>query len=158
MDCKRVRVELGEYAMGGLSGPRRSAIACHLSDCACCREALVEELDLQAVAREALVFDGVAYGYAALEARMRAMEPLARVLVILPKLRHIGAVPRFAVAGLLLLFFAGLPYAARHSRALYSACKAPMQAHARLAELEFPEIYEAVYAKPEFAQDKNDIA
>lgn len=148
MDCQRVRIELAEYAAGQCTTARGEVLEAHIAVCLACERALAEERLLQQLAEESLGFSGRAYPFAALRARMHQRAPLERVLVILPKLRRIGATPRFAVALVLLVCFGGVAYAARYSRDLYVACKNPILAQREFINEEFPEIYDAVYADP----------
>lgn len=148
MDCQRVRTELGELAAGQTSPARRATLEAHMADCEACRAALAEEEAMRACFVDTVAYRGPVYSYAALRARMAAIEPLQEVLVLLPRLQKIGAVPRFAVAMTLLCCLGGLTYATRNARGLYAVCKEPVMEQRFAIGREFPEIYKSLYVTP----------
>jgi len=154
MDCQRVRTELAELAAGQAAAHRVRVLEAHVDTCPACAQALEEEHLLRTLAGGALAYTGPTYTYQNLRARMHQLEPLERVMVILPKLRRIGATPRFAVALILLVGFGGIGYAARNTRDLYLACKNPILAQREFVDENFPEIYDTVYANPKDTNPK----
>lgn len=148
MDCQRVRMELGELAARQVTPARRDTLHAHVVECPACFSALAEEEFLKTSASDALAYTGPVYSYAKLRARMVTIEPLQNVLVLLPKLQKIGAIPSFAIAVVLLVGFGGLTYATRHARGLYAVCKEPVMEQRFAIGREFPEIYKTLYVKP----------
>lgn len=154
MDCQRVRIELGEHALGTTPAPRAVALDQHLHTCAACRTAYEEEMALLTVAAKSMKFRGRGYTFAQLRARMAVVEPLDRVLVLLPKLQKIGRIPRYMAAMGLLVFYGGFSYAARNAGELYAVCRQDPFLEERYAMgQEFPEIYKTLYVDPTKGND-----
>ena len=128
MDCRNIRRALPALTDGDLRPAVESEVRGHLK---CCPECAAEwELtrELLALGSEALTYEGAPLVFDALRARMATIEPLEEVLRYqLPKLRIPGAVPRFATAMVLLALLAGVPYAFRHTRQVYTAVQSPFE-------------------------------
>lgn len=149
MDCQRVRIELAELVAGQVAAAQAMRIQAHVAGCPGCARALAREEALRSLVQDALQAPEPSYSFAELKRKMHLREPMERVLVILPKLRHIGVMPSYAVALALLVCFGGIGYAARFSRDLYGACKNPIEAQRAFVSKEFPEIYDTIYVTPE---------
>ena len=128
MDCRNIRRTLPGLADGDLRPAAEDEVRSHLESCPECAaewESLQEFLE---TGGEALAYAGPAMSFDSLRARMVAIEPLEEVLRYqLPKLRIPGAVPRFATAMVLLALLAGVPYAFRHTRQVYTAVQSPFE-------------------------------
>jgi anti-sigma factor RsiW len=128
MDCRNIRRALPGLADGDLRPAVESEVRGHLACCPECAAEWESTRELMALGGEALAYRGAPLAFNALHARMAAIEPLEEVLRYqLPKLRIPGAVPRFATAMVLLAVLAGVPYALRHTRQVYTAVQSPFE-------------------------------
>lgn len=134
--------------MGELNAAHAAALAAHVAACPACAAAAEEEAALRGLCGEALAYRGPTYSFAQLQRRMRAIEPLQEVLVLLPKLQKIGATPRFAIAMALLVWFGGFIYATRNAKGLYAACKDPVMEQRFQIGRQLPDVYKTLYVKP----------
>lgn len=126
MECRSVSRNLTALLDGDLRPARTREIQQHLETCPACAAEHAEMAEFIHASRDAITYRGTPMTFASLRPRMAAIEPLEQVLRYqLPKLRIPGAVPRFAVAMLLLAVLAGVPYAFRHSRQVYTAARTP---------------------------------
>lgn len=126
MECRRIRRTLPALLDGDLRpGPARE-VRDHLKACPDCSAELEAVRELLRLGGDAITYRGAPLSFAALRSRMAAIEPLDQVIRYqLPPLRIPGAVPRFAVAMVLLVVAAGLPYALRNTRTVYVSVKSP---------------------------------
>lgn len=128
MECRSIRRNLPALLDGDLRAEPEQSIRRHLDACPACALALEEFQAFLAESDAALAYAGEALSFAALRPHMATVEPLERVVRYqLPKLRIPGAVPRFAVAMLLLVVLAGIPYAFRHTRQVYTSVRTPFE-------------------------------
>lgn len=128
MECRNIRRNLPALLDGDLRPEPRREIQRHLESCPDCTAELGELQELLRVGDDALAYPGAPLRFEALRTRMAAIEPLDHVVRYqLPELRIPGAVPRFTVAMLLLAVLAGVPYAFRHTRQVYTAVRTPFE-------------------------------
>ena len=128
MDCRNIRRALPGLADGDLRPAVESEVRGHLACCPECAAEWESTREFLALGGEALAYEGAPLSFDALRARMAAIEPLEEVLRYqLPKLQIPGAVPRFATAMVLLAILAGVPYAFRHTRQVYTAVQSPFE-------------------------------
>lgn len=126
MECRQIRRALPALLDGDLRpGPERE-VRDHLEVCPDCIAAYAELREFLSASDRALTYGGAPLRFEALRARMATIEPLDQVIRYqLPKLKIPGAVPRFAVAMVLLVVMAGFPYAFRNSRKVYASVRTP---------------------------------
>jgi len=128
MECRNIRRNLPALLDGDLRPEPARAVRLHLDACPGCAAELLDLQEFLRTSDEALVYQGAPLRFDALRARMAAIEPIDQVVRYqLPKLRIPGAVPRFAVAMLLLAVLAGVPYAFRNTRQVYTAVRTPFE-------------------------------
>lgn len=121
MDCRQIQTRFTGYVDGDLRPAERRLVEKHVADCEPCRTELAAMRAFLSDCHEFLVYDGPAYSFESLCARMAAIEPLDEVIAFLPKLRINGFVPRFAVAMTMLMLISGMPQTLRNSRHVYHA-------------------------------------
>lgn len=126
MECRDICRTLPALMDGDLRPGPEAEVHRHLETCPGCLaewEALRADM---ALADAALAYRGVPLSFDGLRARMAAIEPLEEVLRYrLPKLKIPGTAPRFVAAMGLLVLLAGVPYALRHTRQVYTSVKTP---------------------------------
>ena len=126
MECRSIRRTLPALIDGDLRPEPEDVVRRHLNSCPACAAEYAELQDVMGISGDALAYRGDPLSFSALRARMATVEPLEQVLRYqLPKLRIPGAAPRFAVAMLLLAVLAGVPYAFRHTRQVYTSVRTP---------------------------------
>jgi len=128
MECRSIRRNLPALLDGDLRAEPERAVRRHLDACPACTCALEELQAFLAESDSALAYSGEALSFNAIRVEMAMIEPIDRIVRYqLPKLHIPGAVPRFAVAMLLLAVLAGVPYAFRHTRQVYTAVRTPFE-------------------------------
>ena len=128
MECRNIRRSLPALVDGDLRPEPARELQQHLDSCPDCAAELHELQEFLRAGDEALAYSGAPLRFEGIRARMATIAPLDQVVRYqLPKLRIPGAVPRFAVAMLLLAVLAGVPYAFRHTRQVYTAVRTPFE-------------------------------
>lgn len=125
LECRYIRSKFTGYVDGDLYPAERRMVDSHVAECSACRAELAETRHFLRMCHEFLVCPAPAYSFEALRQRMAAIEPLQEVVAFLPKLRINAAIPRFAVAMLLMLIVGGAPFTLRNTRHLYSMMRSP---------------------------------
>ena len=157
MECRDIRRSLPALLDGDLRPAPEAEVRRHLDACPECAAEYRLFCDDLRLADDSLAYPGAKLSFDRLRARMATIEPLEDVLRYrLPKLRIPGTAPRFVTAMILLVFLAGVPYAFRHTRHVYTAVKSPFARQeatllAALDENRFP-------GDPAPADDRLDIS
>ena len=103
MHCRQIQSKFAGYVDGDLHAVERQLIQEHIGRCTECEAAFDEFRLFLGEIEEFLVHPGPAYSFEALCVRMAQIEPLEEIVAFLPKLKVQRAVPRFAVAMLVLV-------------------------------------------------------
>lgn len=155
MDCRSMQSRCAAYLDGDLPPGARMEAERHLASCDECREALESLRDFDAACREALAFPGAPYAFSALRKRMAEIVPLDEVTAFLPHLKIQGAIPRFAVAVLMLMLTGGASGALRHCHVVYTAARQPFLTLAEQCEDSYQDHLDETYRKT--MQRKMDV-
>ncbi len=145
MDCRRMQRKFVAYLDGDLSPGARTAAEQHLASCLECREALESLRAFDAECRDALAYPETPYPFAALRARMAEIVPLDEVRAFLPHLKVQGAIPRFAVALMLMMITGGAAGAVRYCHAAYTVARQPFVSRTEQVEDDYQERLDAEY-------------
>ena len=148
MNCRAIQSRIADLADGHLSPGNRRWVEDHLQACPACREEQVDVEAFLAECREALAYSGPTYSFAALKARMDAIQPLEEVMLFVPKLRTQNGFARFAVAMVMAVMILGAPTALRHLWAIHGALRMPAHDFDRVART-----YEAYVDDPTILED-----
>ena len=130
MDCRVVRTRLADLIDGHARPAERRALEAHLGQCPDCREEWSAMRAFLADCDECIVCPGPAYSFDALRVRMATVQPLEEIVAFFPKLRINHAIPRYAVAAVMLVLVCASPSTLLRARQCYSALRTPFQTYA----------------------------
>ena len=148
MNCNVIQGRVLDLADGHLTPGNRLWVEEHLRECPACREKRADLEGFLEECREALACPGPRYSFAALKARMDAIQPLDEVVLFLPRLRTENRFARYAVAMVMAIMILGAPTALRHARTIHAAIQRPVNGFQQVAN-----VYETYIDDPSLLQD-----
>lgn len=150
MDCRQIQSKLPGYLDGDLFPAEQRLLGAHLERCMECKAAWLECRAFLQTCDEFLVYPEKAYPFSSLKRRMADIEPIEEVIAFLPKLQINGAIPRFAVAVVLLLLTGALPTSLQGTRDAYAAMRSPFTHHADRLEAAYENDFKKALGEKDF--------